>query len=159
MYLGFVLWASMFLAINESAATTSTALSSSPVSRILGRTYEVGLSKVDITPNYPVRLNGYIGRNAESTNSVNPLHAKAMAIGTDRQSPAILICVDNCIVPKTVYDEVAARLARRGIRREKFVLLVSHSHTAPKLAGAADNISGTEIPAAEQGAIERYTKG
>src|SRR5204863_5486147 len=90
--------------------------------------------------------------------AVHPLYAKAMALGKDRQGPAVLICVDNCIVPKAVYDEVARRLAKRGIRREKFAMLVSHSHTAPKLAGAADNIYGMEIPPADQEHIERYTR-
>src|SRR4051812_41880187 len=86
---------------------------------IKGRTYSVGVSKIDITPDYPVRLNGYIGRNAESTNAVGRLYAKAIAIGTDREKPGILICVDNCIVPHGLYDELVARMAKRGIARER----------------------------------------
>src|ERR1051326_3311463 len=121
-----------------------------PVIRIKGATYSVGLGKVDITPKYPIRLNGYYGRNVEATNAVHPLFAKALAIGTDKEGPAVLVGVDNCIVPKTVYDQVRARLEKRGVRPEKFAILVSHSHTAPKLAGAADNIFGMDIPAGEQ---------
>jgi hypothetical protein len=120
--------------------------------------YDVGFSKGDITPTYPVRLNGYWGRNVESTNSVHPLYAKGMAIGSDKQGPAVLISVDNCIVPKQVYDEIVSRLSRHGVAREKLVILVSHSHTAPKLAGAADNIFGMDIPPADQEHIDRYTK-
>jgi hypothetical protein len=128
------------------------------VSPIKGRTYSVGLAKIDITPGYPVRLNGYIGRNAESTNAVGRLYAKAIAIGTDREKPGILICVDNCIVPHGIYEELSARLAKRGIARERLAILISHSHTAPKLAGAADNIYGMDIPPADQEHINRYSK-
>jgi hypothetical protein len=135
-----------------------TANARSPVIPVNGATYTIGLSKVDITPKHPVRLNGYLGRNVESTNAIHPLYAKAVAFGTDRQHPAVLICVDNCIVPKAVYDELAGRLAKSGISRERFVILVSHTHTAPKLAGAADNLYGMEIPAEDQAHIERYTK-
>ena len=81
-----------------------------PPVRLKSASYDVGLSKIDITPGYPIRLNGYLGRNAESTNAVHPLYAKAIAFGSDRQGPAVLICVDNCIVPQAVYNEVAARL-------------------------------------------------
>ena len=125
---------------------------------IKGPAYDVGFSKVDITPNYPIRLNGYFGRNVESTNAVHPLHAKAIAIGTDKQGPAVLLSVDNCIVPKQVYDELVSRLSRHGVAREKIAILVSHSHTAPKLASAADNIFGSDIPSADQEHIDRYTK-
>jgi hypothetical protein len=141
------------------AFATSPAFSSGHAPfDIHGRTHSVGLSKIDITPDYPIRLNGYIGRNAESTNTIGRLYAKAIALGSDREKPAILICVDNCIVPHRVYEEVVARLAKRGIAREKLVILVSHSHTAPKLAGAADNIYGMDIPAVDQEHIDRYTK-
>lgn len=135
------------------------ALSSpAPVIPIKGPVYEVGFAKIDITPNYPIRLNGYFGRNVESTNAVHPLHAKAMAIGSEKQGAAVLISVDNCIVPRAVYEEVVTRLSRHGVAREKLVILVSHSHTAPKLAGAADNIFGADIPPADQAHIDRYTK-
>src|SRR4051812_14471337 len=124
---------------------------------ISGLPYSVGLSSVNITPYYPVRLNGYLGRNAESTNAVSPLFAKALAIGTDREGPAVAVTVDNCIVPYAIYMQLADRMSKHGVTREKFVILVSHSHTAPKLAGAADNIYGADIPAADQEHIERYT--
>ncbi|EEF61559.1 membrane-bound dehydrogenase domain protein [Pedosphaera parvula Ellin514] len=123
-----------------------------------GSTYHVGIAKVDITPNYPIRLNGYLARKAESTGVLHPLYAKALAIGADKEGPAILISVDNCIVPKKVRDELAGRLAKKGIASEKFAMLVSHTHTAPKLAGAADNIYGSDIPAEDQAHIDRYTR-
>ncbi len=66
----------------------------------------IGVAKVDITPTYPVRLSGYAIRTTEATNAVQKLWAKALAIGTDREGPAILVTVDNTGVPKPVRDEV-----------------------------------------------------
>jgi putative membrane-bound dehydrogenase-like protein len=123
-----------------------------------GSVYSVGIAKLDITPNYPVRMNGYLARKVESTGVVHPVYAKALAIGTDKEGPAVLISVDNCIVPKAIRDELATRLARQGIASEKLAILVSHTHTAPKLAGAADNIYGSDIPAEDQAHIDRYTR-
>ena len=42
--------------------------------------YTVGVAKVDITPDHPIRLNGFGGRRAESEGVYQKLHARALAI-------------------------------------------------------------------------------
>src|SRR5580765_5343628 len=107
---------SLILGVSLALGDWNSALSaSSPVIPMKGPIYDVGFSKVDITPNYPIRLNGYFGRNVESTNAVQPLYAKALAIGSDKQGAAVLISVDNCIVPKAVYDDVVNRISKHGV--------------------------------------------
>lgn len=120
--------------------------------------FEVGVARVDITPDYPIRLNGYLARKAECDGVIQHLFAKALAIGTDRQAPAVLISVDNCILPATVREEILQRLKKRGVRSEKLAICVSHTHSAPKLKGAADNIFGMDATAEEQAHIDRYTR-
>ncbi len=124
------------------------------------KTYLVGAAKIDITPNYPVYLNGYLARRTagEANGAIQHLFAKAIAFGSDSEGPAVLITVDNCIVPSYIRDEVVQRLSKRGITSDRFALSCSHTHSAPKLAGAADNIFGMEIPAEAQAHIDRYTK-
>jgi len=53
--------------------------------------YSVGAAKVDVTPDYPVRLSGYGGRQRESEGVDQRLFARALAIGTDREGVALLI--------------------------------------------------------------------
>jgi hypothetical protein len=120
--------------------------------------YEVGVARVDITPDYPIRLNGYLARKAECDGVIQHVFAKALAIGSDRQHPAILISVDNCIIPAAVREQIFQRLKARGIRSEKLAICVSHTHSAPKLAGAADNIFATNLPPEQLAHIERYTR-
>ncbi|MCZ6607430.1 MAG: hypothetical protein O7A64_07160, partial [Alphaproteobacteria bacterium] len=70
----------------------------------------VGLARVDITPDYPVRLTGYGGRRAESAGVEQRLWAKALAIG---EEPAVIVTVDNCAVPAWMVEKVAARISVR----------------------------------------------
>ncbi|HUT90920.1 MAG TPA: neutral/alkaline non-lysosomal ceramidase N-terminal domain-containing protein [Thermoguttaceae bacterium] len=119
----------------------------------------VGVARIDVTPEGPIRLNGYAVRKTESTGIAQKLWAKALAIGADGQGPAVLITVDNCVVPGELTDEVARRLHEKaGIRRDRFVVCASHTHAGPCLAGAAPFIFAEPTPPEHQARISRYTE-
>ena len=54
----------------------------------------VGVAKVDITPDYPIRLAGYGFRRTESEGVILKIGAKALVIG-DRE-PVMVLTVDIC---------------------------------------------------------------
>ena len=120
----------------------------------------VGVAKVDVTPDYPVRLPGYAGRKTESEGVLQRLWAKALAIGNDDgDGPAVMLTLDNCGVPENVTEEVAARLkAKAGIKRERLVICSSHTHTAPWLEGFLPLHYVEPIPPEHQERIRRYTR-
>jgi hypothetical protein len=119
----------------------------------------IGVARVDITPDYPVRLHGYGNRRTNNTGVAQPLYAKALAFGTDRQGASILFTVDNLAVPGAVTEEVATRLKKRAkIDRAQIALCSSHTHAAPMLIGAAPNIFSSDIIPEQQAAIDRYTR-
>jgi len=118
----------------------------------------VGVAEVDLTPDYPVRLNGYGGRRLESEGTEQRIRAKALAIGGDTEGPFILITVDNCGVPEWIRTEVIKRLASRRVTSERFALCSSHTHSAPMLNGVLPTIFGIPIPPEHQRNIDRYTK-
>jgi hypothetical protein len=121
--------------------------------------YAVGAAQVDITPDYPVRLNGYGVREKESEGIDQHLFAQALALGGDKKSLAVLITVDNVAVPARLRNEVAARLAKKaGLRNERFALCSTHTHTAPMLTGSIPFIFGADIPPEHQERIDRYTR-
>ena len=70
----------------------------------------IGVATVDITPDGPIRLSGYGLRKTESTGVAQRLYAKALALGSDREGPAVLITVDATGIPLTLRDEVVRRL-------------------------------------------------
>ena len=119
----------------------------------------VGAARVDITPDYPVRLSGYGSRTNVNSGIAQRLYAKALAIGSDADGPAILVTVDNCGVPGSMRDEVLRRLGSKSqVREERFALASTHTHCAPMLLGVLPNLFSADIPAEHMPGIERYTK-
>ncbi|NLS96342.1 MAG: sulfatase-like hydrolase/transferase [Planctomycetaceae bacterium] len=149
---------SRFLSITCLIASISvSAVATEAASR--HRFISIGVAKVDVTPEGPIRMHGYASRKTESTGVAQRLWAKAMALGDDDQGPAILITVDNCIVPGVVIEEVSHRLNEKaGIPRERLAVCATHTHAGPMLRGAAPFIFGEPIPAEHQARIDRYTE-
>src|SRR5215207_4980009 len=118
----------------------------------------VGAAQVDITPDYPVRLNGFGGRRTESEGVTQKIWAKALAFGDAELGPAVIITTDNLGVPESITQAVAERLAKTGLKRERLSITASHSHTAPMLKDVSPTIFGTPIPPEHQANIDRYTR-
>ncbi len=119
----------------------------------------VGVASVDITPTYPVRLSGYGNRREECREVAQSIWAKALAIGSDGEGAAVLITVDNCGLPATMRTELVERLGRKaGLSPERLAICFSHSHTAPCLEGALENIFSSDVPPEHQANIDRYSR-
>jgi putative membrane-bound dehydrogenase-like protein len=120
---------------------------------------DIGVARIDITPEGPIRLSGYLVRTAESRGVQQKLWAKALAIGSDAQGAAVLVTVDNLGVPDAITREVAKRLATRaGLAPERLAVSSSHTHSAPCLTNVAPNIFGKPIPADQEARIDQYTR-
>ncbi|MDE0865333.1 MAG: neutral/alkaline non-lysosomal ceramidase N-terminal domain-containing protein [Rubripirellula sp.] len=120
--------------------------------------YQVGFAKVDITPEYPVRLNGFGVRREESEGVSQSIFARAMAVSQGDAAPLVVVAIDNLGIRTAQVDEVARRLNRsHHLPRKNFCLTFTHSHCAPKVSGASDNIFSEAIPAEHQKHIDQYT--
>ena len=125
------------------------ALSFSDVS-VLAASRDVGAARVDITPTFPVRLSGYGNRRTVHEAVEGKIFAKALAIGSDADGPAVLLTVDNCGVPASVRSAVFQRLApKTKLTDERFAICSSHTHSAPMLNGVLPTIFGVPIPPGE----------
>ncbi len=121
--------------------------------------WQVGVAKVDITPNYPVRLTGYAVRKTELAGVAQHIFAKALAVSRDDTEPAVLITVDNCGVPGSLRDEVARRLRKaQALDPDRLAICSTHTHSAPWVEGFAPNIFGAPIPPEQQAHVQRYTR-
>ena len=149
---GIRLLARLLLVLGFLPATSAILFAATPTAR------EIGFAKVDITPAYPIRLSGYGNRKTESEGTKQHLFAKAMAVGSDADGPAIIVTVDNCGVPDAVRAEVVKRLERKTkVIDSRFTIASSHTHSAPMLAGVLPNLFSTDIPPEQQATIARYT--
>jgi len=130
------------------------------VPAVRGESIAVGVARIDITPEGPIRLNGFLARDSESRGVQQRIWAKALAMGSDEQGVSLLVTVDILGVPDAITGELAERLKRRaGLVRERLAVSSSHTHTAPCLNGVTPNIFGKPIPAAQRERIDAYTRG
>lgn len=122
----------------------------------------VGVATVDITPDYPVRLNGFGNRRTESEGVTQRIWAKAIAIDDDgdrETGTSVLLTVDNLGVPDYMTREVAKRLAAKAkLDPARLAITSTHTHTAPMLTDCCPTIFGTPIAPEEQETIDRYTR-
>src|SRR5438046_2691012 len=101
---------SLFLRARSSAISGVIAVFLTLTAK--GAEVDLGVARIEVTPSVPIRLTGYAGRSTPSTGVEQKLWAKALAIGSDRQAPALLLTLDNCGIAESTYLEVARRLAK-----------------------------------------------
>lgn len=117
---------------------------------------EVGVARIDITPNGPIRLAGYGGRESESKGVLQPLWAKALAFGSDEQGPSLFMTVDLIGIPGHITEKVAQRLSEKTeITRSQLIISSSHTHTGPEVGNLLNHF-GKPMPPEELGRIVRY---
>lgn len=100
-----------------------------------GGSMEVGVARVDITPEGPIRLAGYGSREkTESEGVIHRLSAKALAFGSDDQGPSILITVDLVGIPGHITAKLAEQLSiKTGLNPAQLAILASHTHGGPEV--------------------------
>lgn len=107
----------------------------SQTARTNGEMMDAGVSVINITPEWPVRLAGFAIRSkAEAEGTLLQLNAKALALGNDKQGPSIIITVDLIGIPWNVTKEIANRLsAKTGLDPARLAICASHTHSGPEL--------------------------
>lgn len=94
----------------------------------------VGLARVVITPENPVRLTGYSSRDVPFEGVHHDLWAKAMAFGDERSGYRILLTVDLLGIPHKITEKVRAALAQEiGIMPANLSICASHTHSGPQI--------------------------
>lgn len=94
-----------------------------------------GIASVDITPRFPIRMAGYAARLSTETDSIlQPISAKALALGSDEQQPSVMITVDLVGIPWRITKSVVDFLAKeKGIDPAQIAIFASHTHGGPEV--------------------------
>lgn len=120
-------------------------------------TVPVGVARIDITPDYPIRLSGYGFRRTENEGVLQKIWAKALVIGD--HEPVLLIAVDVCGLSHDFVEKLAQTLEKQlGIKRDRLAVTVTHTHTAPMVSGYLTTLFGVAVPEAQAKTIDRYTQ-
>jgi len=94
--------------------------------------YEAGIGRILITPEKPIYMSGYAGRNHPSEGAIHDLWAKALVIEDRKGARVVIVTTDLIGLPRGIADVVAARIQKEyGIERAHLVLNSSHTHTGP----------------------------
>lgn len=114
----------------------------------------VGVAKIDITPDTPIRMYGYGSRQTESEGIAGRLFAKALAIGSDQgQGPAVLLMVDIGALRPQTHGELLDRLRPTiDFGPGRFIVCHTHCHSAPDVRGM-ESIHGQQ-----REHLERYMR-
>lgn len=120
--------------------------------------WNVGVARVDITPEFPIRLGGFAGRRMESAGVRQHLFAKALAISEGDAPPVVIVAIDCMAISDELVQQVARRVQEQvDVPVERFSLTATHSHTAPMLSGVCPTLFTVPIPPDHQAHIDDYT--
>ncbi len=125
--------------------------------------WRVGLAKVDITPEEPLRLSGYATRVDSHVGIADPLAVRAMVLSpadsdADDQS-LVLVSIDSIGVTSLMTVQLAQWLEQQySIPRNQLVVCSTHSHAAPHVVGLLKNLYREPSTDDQQAATARYTE-
>lgn len=118
--------------------------------------WQVGLARVRITPEVPIRMAGYASRNKPSEGVLAELYAKAMAIQDAQGNRALLLTADVIGYRAEVAEMICRGIMdRTGLERPQILLNPSHTHTGPIL-GIRE--TGYSLPEKEQKVVCEFTE-
>src|SRR6478752_611514 len=98
--------------------------------------WHVGVAKVNISPELPIWLSGYGGRNKPAATKHDDLWAKALVLEDAAGNRAALVTMDLVGMPRDVSLEVCKQIEDRyKLPRSAIALCVSHTHSGPVVRG------------------------
>src|SRR3954454_4751493 len=122
-----------------------------------GATLKAGVGRSDITPTGPIWLSGYAVRTHASEGALHKLWAKALAIESGPGERIVIVSTDVVGIPRTVADDVAARVEKQfGVKRAQLLLNASHTHTGPFVWSNLNNL--TVFPPEEKEKLVVYAR-
>src|SRR5690606_29591072 len=116
----------------------------------------------------PIRLAGFGARKkTESEGVLQRLNAKALAFGSDKQGPSVIITVDLIGIPGHVTSALAKSLSDKvGLDSNNLVISASHTHSGPEVGNLlnilqyrGDHFSDSLLPIEHLNNISKYLDG
>ncbi|MBK5277851.1 MAG: neutral/alkaline non-lysosomal ceramidase N-terminal domain-containing protein [Bacteroidia bacterium] len=118
---------------------------------------EIGVSRIDITPDHPVRLTGYGNRKKVYDSVEQKLWAKALVFYQKGKQSMVWVTLDLVGFPGFFADELFSRLSNKiGLKdRAQLVVSATHTHNGPE-TGVLINIFGETLPPSQLAEVKLY---
>jgi len=112
-----------------------TALLLLPAAATWSESWKAGIATISITPEVPVPLVGYGGRDKPFETVDIDIYAKALALEDARGNRGVIVTTDLVGVQAVFFDEACRRITEEtGLSRGQILLNASHNHTGPLLS-------------------------
>jgi hypothetical protein len=96
--------------------------------------WKVGLAQRKITPERPVLLSGYAGRNRPFEGVTADLYVKALVLQDSKGQRGVVVTSDLLGFPAAVAEPICERISKKtGLKRTQVLLTSSHTHSGPQL--------------------------
>lgn len=117
--------------------------------------WRAGVAKVNVTPEEPMWMSGYGGRDRPAEGKLTDLWAKALVLEDPDGNRAVLVTLDLVGIGRDTSLAVKQRLQKEhGLRPEQIALNCSHTHTGPVVGR---NLAAMYFLSEDQGKlVERY---
>lgn len=103
--------------------------------------WKAGVARVNITPEAPMWMAGYAGRDHEAEGKLQDLWAKALVLQDAGGKKCVLITLDLCGIPKDMSDNIRGQLKLKyNFSKSQVLINCSHTHSGPILAHSLENI-------------------
>ncbi|MBI4585509.1 MAG: neutral/alkaline non-lysosomal ceramidase N-terminal domain-containing protein [Planctomycetes bacterium] len=146
----FLHWLSLFLRICSC---------SGPLAPVHGQElpFLAGLAVRDVTPEGPIWLAGYAGRNKPSEGVDGHLVVQALALQDRAGEKMAFIALDNCEVSRAFAAPVYGMIKElHGLDKGRILIVSSHTHSAPVLDETI--IAMYQMPEAELEKVKKYSQ-
>jgi len=96
------------------------------------RTWKAAAAKVDITPEIPMWMSGYSGRDHVAEGKLTDLWVKALVLEDPRGERVVLVTFDLVGIDRDTSNAIRDRLDKQyKLSRKQIALCCSHTHTGP----------------------------
>jgi hypothetical protein len=103
--------------------------------------WKAGVAKANVTPNQPLWLAGYGGRDKPADGKAMDLWIKVLALEDARGHRALILTSDLLGIPQNIYQHTCAALKTKfDLDASQILLSASHTHCGPVLRGALYDI-------------------
>ncbi len=94
--------------------------------------WNAGAAKIRITPQTPMAMAGYGGRDEPANGMLTELWAKALVIDTGGGGRGVVVTLDLVGIDRSLSERLCESLMRQyGLDRSQIMLCTSHTHTGP----------------------------
>jgi len=104
-------------------------------------TWKAGTAKTVITPDQPLWMAGYGGRNHPAEGKLHDLWIRVVALQAADGHTGVILSSDTLGIPQSIYNNTCDSLKEKfDLERSQIMLHSSHTHCGPVLRGALHDV-------------------